>query len=486
MFPFRVLSTLHEASEADLLVLPVSRADLATRGDEPIAGVLPGSLLDVAVAEGFEAKPRQTFFLRSVEGLTIPRLLVIGTGEGDDLRQVGVTAARQARSRRLQRIALLLPVSAADPSRGFAKFLEGFGYGIYVFDRYKSPSDNAYKGVAEVLLISDQTIDAAQAEQALVLAGATNLARTLVNEPPASMTPIDIALHAETIATTHGFEHTVLDETALIQQRFNLIMAVGTGSDNPPRLIHLVYRGEGPIERKIALIGKGVTFDTGGYSIKSSDGMTTMHSDMAGAAAVLGAADAIGHFKPAGVEVHFIVPTVENAINGRAIKPSDIVRGYGGKTVQILNTDAEGRLILADAIAYARTLDIDTIVDLATLTGASVVALGGYTAALFANDDTLARELLDSAGDAGEDLWRMPLTAKLDKLIDSPVADMKNIGKREGGAITAALFLQRWVGEERWAHLDIAGPSYFDSGDEYFSSGASGYGVATLVRFLCL
>jgi leucyl aminopeptidase len=188
---------------------------------------------------------------------------------------------------------------------------------------------------------------------------------------------------------------------------------------------------------------------------------------------------------PDGVEVHFIIPTVENAISGRAIKPADIVRGYGGKTVQILNTDAEGRLILADAIAYARTLGIDTIVDLATLTGASVVALGGYTAALFANDDTLATELLESASDAGEDLWRMPLTAKLDKLIDSPVADMKNIGKREGGAITAALFLQRWVGEERWAHLDIAGPSYFDSGDEYFSNGASGYGVATLVRFIC-
>jgi leucyl aminopeptidase len=274
-------------------------------------------------------------------------------------------------------------------------------------------------------------------------------------------------------------------EAELEREGFGLLLAVGRGSDEPSRLIHLIYRGAGPITRRLALVGKGVTFDSGGYSLKPREAITGMHLDMGGAAAVLGAADAIGRLKPAGVEVHFVVPSVENMVNGKAYKLNEVFKGYGGQTVEILNTDAEGRLILADAISYIAGFKPDEIIDLATLTGACVVALGLETAGLFASDDEVAQRLLAAAARADESIWRMPLTERIEDQLKSDVADMKNIGSRWGGAISAALFLKRFVTPGTpWMHLDIAGPAMAEAEWEYINRGGTGFGVATLVEYV--
>ncbi|MBA2664084.1 MAG: leucyl aminopeptidase [Bradymonadaceae bacterium] len=482
--------------EADLLVIPITRAAFDARAQGALAGIsatLDFDIFEEAASERFEGKKGQSFLLRGLKNLGTRRVLLLGAGDvaqlqAGNLRQVGVTAAKRARTLRALSVAIALPVilpEGLDDQRIAGQLLEGFCHGAYAFDRYVSAREDRFEGSQHLIIVAPE--GAALNDDALtrsrVLADAICMARNLVNEPPAAMTPNELALRAEAIATTRGLEHHILGPTALEEGQFNLLLAVGRGSDNSPRMIHLIYRPEGEVKRRIAFVGKGVTFDTGGYSLKLN--MANMHSDMAGGAAVLGAADAIGALKPAGLEIHFIVPAAENCINGAAIKVQDIVRGYGKKTVEILNTDAEGRLILADALAYAQEQDVDTIIDLATLTGASVVALGDYTAALFSSSESLASSLLSSARASGEDLWRMPLTERLDKQLDSPVADMKNLGKREGGAISAALFLRRWVNIDDWAHLDIAGPAFMSTDDEYYGQGATGYGVATLVDYAC-
>jgi leucyl aminopeptidase len=278
---------------------------------------------------------------------------------------------------------------------------------------------------------------------------------------------------------------TVLNEDEIAQKGMNLLHAVGRGSNahHASRFIHLVWKGAGEVTRRLAFVGKGVTFDTGGYSLKPAAGMFNMHGDMAGAAAVLGAAEVVGRRKPAGVEVHFIVPSAVNMVSGDAYLLNEIITGYGKKTVEINNTDAEGRLLLADALAYAAELGVDEIIDLATLTGACVVALGEHYSALFSNREEMAQRVLAASQEAGERLWPMPLDARLKDKLKSVSADMKNAGDRWGGAITAALFLQEWVGEVSWTHLDIAGPSFAEADAPLTPRGGTGVAVATLARY---
>jgi leucyl aminopeptidase len=296
-----------------------------------------------------------------------------------------------------------------------------------------------------------------------------------------------LAETAQRIAHDHEHMHaTVLDRAAIEAKGFMLLAAVGRGSSDhhESRFIHLVYKPHGEVKRKVAFVGKGVTFDTGGYCIKPAAGMYGMHGDMGGAAAVLGAAESIGRLQPADVEIHFLVPSTANMINGDAFLLNEIIRGYGGKTVEINNTDAEGRLILADALAYAVELGVDEIVDLATLTGACVVALGDYYTGLFSNNDAAARKVLDASAAAGERVWQMPLDERLRDKLKSGVADMKNTGDRNGGAITAALFLREWVGDKPWVHLDIAGPALAEGDTPLYPRGGTGVGVTTLVRLV--
>lgn len=440
-------------------------------------------ILGHASEENFKAGSGQVFVMRALKGLGTHRVMLVGLGKPSDrdiegLRGAGVAAMRRAKDMYIGSLALVAPVG--DDAM---QFIEGALLGTYKFDRYISPKDGDFKGFESITVVGASPGVEEAFTEARILADATNFARDLVNETPNVMTPEALASKAREVASTHSLKINVFDENHLEREGFNLLMAVGKGSVHPPRLIHLVYTPAGPVKKKVAFVGKGVTFDTGGYNLKPGASMLSMHSDMAGAAAVLGAAKAIGELKPEHVEVHFVVPAAENAINGNAMKPQDIIRGYGKKTVEIQNTDAEGRLILADALAYIQEQKVDTIIDLATLTGACVVALGETTAGMFSNSETLVAELAAASAATGEDLWRMPLTKKLDKTIDTHTADMKNVGPRWGGAITAALFLKRFVDLEDWAHLDIAGPAFAESETSTSPAGGTGFGVGTLVQF---
>lgn len=464
--------------ECDLLAIAVDES-LDTPAVKAIAGASHVDLLATAREERFKGAAGTTLLFRALPGVRARRVALVGVGKGD-YRRAGVAVARLGRSVRAANVVLHAPASVADTGA----FVLGFGLGAYRFDRHLSRDEDTFEGFGPLGLLGASADARAAVEQADALRAGIALARDLGNESPNYLYPATLAQAAVDVATEVGLEHVVFDENRLVAEGFGLIMAVGKGSEHQPRLVHLVYRGDGEPRRKIAFVGKGVTFDTGGYNLKPGAGMLNMHCDMAGAAAVIGAAKAIGKLRPANVEVHFIVPTAENAISHNSFKPQDIFRGYGGKTVEIQNTDAEGRLLLADALAYAGKQGVDTIVDLATLTGACVVALGEHTAGLFSNSDALAQDLLAASERAGEHLWRMPLTEKLDSLLDTPHADMRNIGGPWGGAITAALFLKRWVEIETWAHLDIAGPAFTDKVGDVSEEGGTGFGVSTLVELV--
>lgn len=447
-------------------------------------------LLAIAREEGFQADLGQEIVFRGVRGLSASRLVLVGMAAGreDDARRAGALSARLAESLRAGSVSLAAPVGLPENTSRllFAQaFAEGFQRGAYRFDAYRTTAgddDPPRVDSLDVLFDEEGLADALRRGQ--LLGDAVNFARDLVNEPAHRLTPAEMARRAQALADDTGLEAQIFDPASVQEKGFDLLWAVGKASQHLPHLIHLVHRPAQPVDHKIALVGKGVTFDTGGYSIKTGTHMQKMHMDMAGGAAVLGAAHALARIAPARTEVHFVVPAAENAISGGATRPQDIIRGYGGKTVEILNTDAEGRLILADALVYAQEQGVDTVVDVATLTGSSVVALGVHTSALFSDDDALADALLAAAADAGDGLWRMPLTPEIDRQLDTPFADMKNIGDREGGAISAALFLKRWVDLDRWAHLDIAGPALATTKDAFRCAGATGAAVGTLVRWV--
>jgi leucyl aminopeptidase len=288
------------------------------------------------------------------------------------------------------------------------------------------------------------------------------------------------------MARDHGLELKVLERSDCEAKGMGAFLAVSQGSDLPPKFIHLIYRPEGEVKRRVALVGKGLTFDSGGYNLKvGAAQIDMMKFDMGGSAAVLGAMRSIAELKPAGVEVHMVVASCENMVNGSAVHPGDIVTAANGMTIEINNTDAEGRLTLADALLYACEQKPDAVVDLATLTGACVIALGDEMAGLWSNNDDLAEALDAAAQTGGEGLWRMPLRQSYRDGLKSLLADMKNTGPRPGGSITAALFLKEFVAKDTaWAHIDIAGPVWSDKGKGVNPAGATGYGVRTLVNWV--
>lgn len=413
---------------------------------------------------------------------------LIGVGEesAESWRRAGAAIARLAADLSLASVAIDEPLPISVQCR---RLTEGMVLGAYRFDRYKTPNAESAPGIDSVAFVDvADTNERARLAEAFhrgsCSADAVIFARDLANEPPNVCTPVFIATKARELAETFGFECIIFDEQQLEAVGFNLISAVGRGSENPPRLIHLRYRPSGAVHRTVALVGKGVTYDSGGYSMKPSDGQINMHLDMGGSAAVLGAAYAIGASRPTGVAVEFIVPTAENLVARDAFKVMDIIRGYGGTTVEIHNTDAEGRLLLADALAYAVEQEPDVILDLATLTGACVVGLGQETAGVFGNRTTWTRELLDAADRAAERMWELPLVDRIEKQLKSDVADVKNIGGRWGGAISAALFLQRFVDDTPWIHIDLAGPAMTDEADGWINKGGTGFGVLALEEWV--
>jgi leucyl aminopeptidase len=309
------------------------------------------------------------------------------------------------------------------------------------------------------------------------------LARDLINEPASVSTPTYLADHAAKILRSDGIRGEIWGPAKIKAAKMAGLLAVARGSIEEPRFIKLIYTPTGKPKKKIALVGKGITFDSGGLSLKPPKSMETMKHDMSGGAAVLGVMSVISHLKPQ-VHVTGYVPATENLPSGTAQKPGDIIRYKNGKTVEVLNTDAEGRLILADALIQAVNDIPDVIIDLATLTGACVVALGSQIAGLFSNSQELSETLIRCGKEAGEQLWPLPLVREYKDDIKSTVADIKNTGSGNAGAIAAALFLQEFVGEVPWAHLDIAGPAFSEKDSSYVPKGGTGFGVRTLARYL--
>jgi leucyl aminopeptidase len=408
-----------------------------------------------------------------------------------ELHDASAAAIRAASACGARRVAVHLPhVAGLEFADGAGRVVEGLLLGLYRFDRFRTEAAATRgRGVREIVLAAGAGARAVEraSERARIVAGAVAFARDLVNLPAGHLTPAVLAAEARRAVKGLAVRVIVLGRRALERERMGALLAVARGSDEEPRLVHLAYRPKGRARARLVFVGKGVTFDAGGYNLKTGDNMDTMKCDMAGAAAVIGAVRAVARLGLP-VEVHGLIGAVENLVSGRAFKPGDVLVTRAGRTVEINNTDAEGRLVLADLLDYARTkLKPDAVVDLATLTGACVVALGPTCTGLFSNDDGLAARLDDAARRAGESIWRLPLIQSYRDQLESPVADVRNSGTRWGGAITAALFLESFVaGSTPWAHLDIAGPAFLESDHPYWGKGGTGAGVAALVEYAAL
>jgi leucyl aminopeptidase len=406
---------------------------------------------------------------------------LIGMGDGDDVdaaawRRIGVVFARAAKRAK----AASLAVTGVTNIETLA---EGIALGSYAYTELKS--DPAKVTLKTVSLIGTTSKKAeAAVTRGLAMADAVNLARDFVNEPGGTLTPERFANEAKRIARQPGLSINVLGLAEIRKAKLGGLLGVNRGSDLPPRLVEMTYKCGVRGAPTLALVGKGITFDAGGLSIKSTAGMSTMKCDMGGGAAVIGAMSALPSIKPS-VNVKAWVPMTDNMLGGDATRMGDVLKIRNGKTVEVLNTDAEGRLILADGLSLASEAKPDAVIDLATLTGAAMVSLGRDYSALMSNNDSFASQVEAAADAAGELTWRMPLPARYRKLLDSPIADMKNIGGPYAGSITAALFLQEFVAEGLpWAHLDIAGPAFADSVQETGPKGGTGYGVRTLVSLV--
>lgn len=461
---------------AELVAIAVTKPFDRTAEDLGLGEAVAGRLIDEAKRVGFEGELGSAVYISGEGSQRWVALVGAGaTPPATAFRRVGSKCVQLARSLKVSSLA----VSGADAGERARYTAEGLSLTAYAFDKYKSNDAASSPKLESALVVGSEDASAAVAYGTHTSA-AVAFARDLANEHPGACTPQFLAEQALGIAERHGMACTVREEGQLEAEGFKLILAVGKGSVNQPRLIHLIYKGEGETKKTIAYVGKGVTYDAGGYSMKPSAAQVNMHLDMGGAAAVLGAAEAVGRTRPPNVEIHFLVPTAENLVSRDAYKVMEIVTGYAGISVEVLNTDAEGRLLLADALAYATELEPDEIVDCATLTGACVVALGMETAGVFSNDDAFAGRFLDAAGRVDESMWHMPLTERIEEQLKSEFADTKNIGARWGGAISAGLFLRKFVKDYTWLHVDLAGPAMTEKEWEYINRGGTGFGVLTL------
>jgi leucyl aminopeptidase len=397
------------------------------------------------------------------------------------VRSVLASAVRSALSSTTKSISLVLP-QPLPPLRAVG---EGIVLGAYKFSRYFTGDRKPKAELAKVSVLIDGKVGAEQKKQlelGVAIGHAVGIARDAVNEPPNELYPETLAQIAQRIGKEHGFKVKVLDKKGILAAGMHLHYAVGQGSTNEPRFVHLSYVPKKK-KKKVVFVGKGLTFDSGGLCIKPAAGMGEMKSDMGGAAAVLGLMAAVGVVKP-DIELHMLIGAAENMPDGSAYRPADVFSSLDGKTVEIINTDAEGRLVLADALAYAVKLKPDVIVDAATLTGAALVALGKTCSAFYATDDKLAATLEASAREAGELFWRMPLLEELGEQLKSDVADLKHTGDRWGGSITAALFLREFVGKVPWVHCDIAGPVLAERARGAYPKGGTGHAVLTFLGFV--
>jgi leucyl aminopeptidase len=481
------------AAKADLLAVPVFAGVELGPGAEEAVQRLAAPVVPLLEGRGFTGKVGEAVALPTLGRLPAATLLLVGVGERakvdlEVLRRAAAAVVRQAGGAR-RAVTTLPQVLPADPAAAVRALTEGALLAAYRFDKYKKATANGAGRPSGLTGLALATGGSGKREAlgAAVAAGqaraaATNLARDLSNEPANAMHPDDLAAAARRLLGGKGVTVSVKDERALAREGFGGIVGVGQGADHPPRLVELRYRPRGA-SGKVVLVGKGITFDSGGLSLKPPDGMKTMKTDMSGAAAVLGTMSALADLDVK-VAVTGYLATAENMPSGRATRPGDVLTMKNGKTVEVLNTDAEGRLVMADALAVGAAAKPDAIVDVATLTGACMIALGTRYAGLMGNDEALAAELLEAAGEAGEPAWRLPLPPEYHREIESDIADLKNVGDRYGGALIAGLFLQEFVDGRPWVHLDIAGPARSDSEDGYLGKGSTGAAVRTLLSWL--
>ena len=456
-----------------------------------------GGALSQLIHEGdITGKRGEITVVHSFGRLPAGRVLVVGLGKRekfdlDAVRAVSGDVARRLRNLGVGEAATIVHGAGAgglDAEACAQALAEGTVMGLYTFTRHKRPDDSAKELKTLTLIEFDASkVGALErgAERGRILGEAANFARDLANEPSNMMTPTELASRAEAMAAEVGLDCQVFEREQVAAMGMGSFLGVAQGSEQPPKFIVLTYKGDPSTHKGLGLIGKGITFDTGGISIKPAANMEEMKADMSGGGSVIAALGALARLRPR-INVVGIVPATENMPSGTAIKPGDVVKAMNGKTIEVINTDAEGRLILADGLSYACQLDLSPLVDIATLTGAISIALGNVAMGVMANDDALVEKLKTAAGRAGEKIWQMPMFEEYKEQIKSDVADMKNTGGRLAGSITAAMLLREFVETRPWAHLDIAGVDGYERDRGEMVKGSSGIPVRTLINLALL
>ncbi|HZB45422.1 MAG TPA: leucyl aminopeptidase [Pyrinomonadaceae bacterium] len=496
-----ILTSGGRPAEADVQALAVAvfkdeKADEGILKDlDAGAGGVVRSILEAEEMKGKEGESAYVHIPADGGGLKAKRLLLVGVGAREDYKAAQVSqfaglVARTLRSRNVKSIGLVPRLEGGDAARAAKAAVEGAIIGLFEPDKYRTveKEERNVERLTVVVEGADEEALRGGAERGRVVGESVNFTRDLANEPGAYMTPTIMAERAQQIAQEFGLEVEVLDQPQLEEMGMGAFLSVARGSDQPPKLMVLKYMPDGKSsvgdgEEYLALVGKGITFDTGGISLKPGENMELMKYDMTGGATVLGVMRAVAQLKPP-IPLLGVVPATENMPSGKATKPGDVVRAMSGKTIEVINTDAEGRLILADAVSYAKKLGATKVIDMATLTGAVTIALGDVNTGIMGTDQALIDEVIEAGREVGEKFWQLPLDKEYSKQIKSDIADIKNVGGRKAGTITAAAFIKEFADGISWAHLDIAGTAWGDEAKPFRSKGPTGIAVRTLLNFI--
>jgi len=479
--------------DVEALAVPVFKDEKADKGllkilDRAVSGLIKS----VLKSEEFAPKEGETaYFHVAGNGLKARRLLLIGCGERDEyksrqLSQMAGTAARFLRSKNAKTIAIA-PRAQDAPEKVAQNTVTGAIMGLFEPDKYRTKEKETREVKALIIVVEDANNREAQrgVERAQIIGDSINFTRELANEPGGHLTPTVLADRAKAVAKQFGLEFEALDRKQMEKLGMGSLLSVARGSDEPPKLIVMKYQPKSNARKRdlLALVGKGITFDSGGISLKPGENMELMKYDMTGAATVIGAMRAIAQLKPA-VAVIGLAPCSENLPSGKATKRGDVVAAMTGKTIEIVDTDAEGRLVLADAIAYAKKLGATQVIDMATVTGAVSIAVGDVNTAILGTDQNLIDAVIDAGREVGEKFWQLPLDKEYSNQIKSDIADIKNVGGKKAGTITATAFLKEFADGISWAHLDIAGTAWGDPATPYRAKGPTGVAVRTLIEFI--
>lgn len=478
--------------DAKALAIAVFKGESANTGDlKDLNAAIGGLIADAIKSEEFTGKENETAYFHVNGKLKFKRVLLVGCGDRESYKtaqisQMAGTATRFLRAKNINDLAIA-PRSEEEIERVAQTAIVGAVMGLFEPDKYRKDKETReIKSITIVVDGADKKVIQRGADRGLIIGESINFTRDMANEPGAYMTPTIMAERAKKVAKEFGLSFDVLDQKQMEKLGMGSLLGVARGSEEPPKLLIMKYepaKSRGKKNGLLALVGKGVTFDSGGISLKPGENMELMKYDMTGAATVIGTMRAIAQLKPS-VPVLGVAPCTENLPSGKATKPGDVLRAMTGKTIEVINTDAEGRLILADAIAYAKELGATKIIDMATLTGAVSIALGDVNTAVLGTDQDLIDEIIASGVEVGEKFWQLPLDAEYTKQIKSDIADIKNVGGKKAGTITAAAFLKEFAEETPWAHLDIAGTAWGDPATSFRSKGPTGIAVRTLIEFV--